>query len=112
LKPGDVVAADCLTYSGMKVLAEALNLELAPVPAMEDGPDLDFLEQLCRRRRIRAVYGQPTVHNPLASVMTAGRREERVSLARRHGLILIEDAPNAFLHEHAPLDHWSSWCRS
>ena len=102
LKPGEVVAADALTYPGMKVLAEALGLELAPIPANGDGPDLDALEQLCRRRRVRAVYVQPTVHNPLGWVMSTGRRQDLVSLARRHGLQLIEDAPYAFLEAHAP----------
>jgi len=72
LKPGDVTAADYLTHSGMKVLAEALHLELAAVPATAEGPDLDFLQQLCKRRRIRAVYVQPTVHNGSGANRKAG----------------------------------------
>jgi DNA-binding transcriptional MocR family regulator len=32
LKPGDVIAADALTYSGFKVLAEALHLEVVAIP--------------------------------------------------------------------------------
>lgn len=55
LQPGDVVAADALTYPGFKVLAEAHRLELASVPATSQGPDLDALERLCKSRRVRAV---------------------------------------------------------
>lgn len=102
LKPGEVVAADSLTYPGMKVLAQALGLELAPIPAEGEGPDLNALEQLCKGRRVRAMYVQPTVHNPLGWVMSVSKRHELVSIARRHGLLLIEDASYAFLAKNAP----------
>jgi len=102
LQAGDVVAVDALTYPGFKVLAAAHRLELAPVPAAGAGPDLDALEQLCARRRVRAIYAMPTLHNPLGWVMSAGRRRQLVALARRHGVLLIEDAAYAFLAEDAP----------
>ena len=102
LKPGDVVAADALTYPGMKVLADSLRLELAPVPADGAGPDLDALSKLCARRRVRAIYAQPTVQNPLGWVMSLQRRQDLAALARRHGVLLIEDAPYAYLEARAP----------
>lgn len=102
LKPGDVVAVDALTYPGFKVLAETLRLELAPLPAAGAGPDLDALERLCTKRRVRAVYAMPTLHNPLGWVMSASRRRRLVAIARRHGLLLIEDAAYAFLADDAP----------
>ncbi|WP_280155766.1 PLP-dependent aminotransferase family protein [Piscinibacter sp. XHJ-5] len=102
LEPGDVVAVDTLTYPGFKLAAEANRLELAPVPAAGHGPDLDALAALCKRRRVRAVYAMPTLHNPLGWVMSATRRRDLVAIARRHGLILIEDAAYAFLAEGAP----------
>ncbi|MEM5383017.1 PLP-dependent aminotransferase family protein [Paraburkholderia phymatum] len=101
-EPGDVVAVDALTYPGFKLAAEANRLELAPIPAAGRGPDLDALAALCKRRRVRAVYAMPTLHNPLGWVMSATRRRELVALARHHGLILIEDAAYAFLAEDAP----------
>ena len=97
LQPGDVVATDALTYPGFKVLAEAHRLELVPIPGAGQGPDLDALEALCKRRRVRAVYAMPTLHNPLGWVMGASRRRRLVAVARRHGLLIIEDAAYAFL---------------
>ncbi|QEI08897.1 PLP-dependent aminotransferase family protein [Pigmentiphaga aceris] len=97
LQPGDVVAADALTYPGFKVLAEAHRLELAPISPAENGPDLDALDRLCRKRRVRAVYTMPTLHNPLGWVMDADQRAQLVALARKHGLLIIEDAAYAFL---------------
>jgi DNA-binding transcriptional MocR family regulator len=102
LQPGDVVAIDALSYPGFKVLAEAHRLELAPIPAAGNGPDLDALERLCKRRRVRAVYTMPTLHNPLGWVMPLSRRRQLVAIARRHGLLIIEDAAYAFLAGDAP----------
>ncbi|VVP42585.1 Histidinol-phosphate aminotransferase [Pseudomonas fluorescens] len=102
LKPGDVIAADALTYSGFKVLAEALHLEIVPIPVTGQGPDLNALEKLCRNRRVRAVYSMPTLHNPLGWVMSAAQREHLVTIARRHELLIIEDAAYAFLAENPP----------
>lgn len=102
LQPGDVVAVDALTYPGFKLLAEAHRLELVAVPAGTEGPDPDALATLCKRRRVKALYTMPTMHNPLGWVMSASRRRALVAVARRHGLLVIEDAAYAFLVEKAP----------
>ena len=102
LRPGDVVAADALTYPGFRALAELHHLELLQLPAAGAGPDLDALASLCRRRRVRALYTMPTLHNPLGCVTGVSRRRGLVALARRHGLLLIEDAAYAFLAPGAP----------
>ncbi|OCW21260.1 PLP-dependent aminotransferase family protein [Pseudomonas aylmerensis] len=102
LKPGDVIAVDALTYSGFKVLAETLHLEILAVPVTPAGPDLQALQTLCRQRPVRAVYCMPTLHNPLGWVMEMSQREQLVSIARQHNLMLIEDAAYAFLVENPP----------
>ena len=102
LKPGDVIAVDALTYSGFKVLAETLHLEIVAIPVTPLGPDLDALHELCRKPPVRAVYSMPTLHNPLGWVMDMARREQLVSIARQHNLMIIEDAAYAFLAEDAP----------
>jgi DNA-binding transcriptional MocR family regulator len=102
LKPGDVVAVDALTYSGFKVIADAHRLELVPIPLTDTGPDLDALEALCRKRRIKAVYAMPTLHNPMGWVMDLRWRERLVGIARTHGVLLIEDAAYAFLADEPP----------
>ena len=102
LKPGDVIAVDALTYSGFKVLAETLHLEIVAVPVSADGPDLDCLQTLCHRRPVRAIYCMPTLHNPLGWVLDQAQREQLVGIARQHNLMIIEDAAYAFLVENAP----------
>lgn len=102
LQPGDVVAIDALTYPGFKVLAAVHRLDLASIPVTDNGPDLDALDRLCKSRRVRAVYAMPTIHNPLGWVMSETQRHDLVAMARRHGLIIIEDAAYAFLAEAPP----------
>ncbi len=94
LKPGDVVAADALTYPGFKVLADAHRLELAPIQAAG--------RELCKSRKVRAVYTMPTLHNPLGWVASVQWRQQLVAIARKYGLLIIEDAAYAFLAEDAP----------
>jgi DNA-binding transcriptional MocR family regulator len=102
LRPGDLVAVDALTYPGIKVVAQACGLELAPLPVDSRGTDLQALQALCRKRKPRAVYSMPTLHNPLGCVMGKQARQELVALARQHDLLLLEDAAYAFLVEDAP----------
>jgi len=101
-QPGDAIAVDALTYPGFTVLAQLRGLELVPLPAATDGPDLDALAQLCRTRRIRAIYTMPTMHNPLGWVTTKQSRERLVDIAREHGLLIIEDASYSYLVERPP----------
>jgi len=102
LQPGDVVAVDALTYPGFKVLAEMLHLVLAPVPAASDGMDLDALRRLCLRRRVKALYTMPTLHNPLGWVSSTPWRHALATIVRQHGLRVIEDGAYAFLAKEAP----------
>jgi DNA-binding transcriptional MocR family regulator len=102
LKPGEIVAVDALIYPGFRVLAEALRLELVPIPIDADGPDLDQLERLCRTIPVRAVYAMPTLHNPLSCVMSSAARRRLANLARAHDLLIIEDEAYAYLIADAP----------
>ncbi len=101
LNPGDTVAVDSLIYPGFKTVAELGRLELAPLACSDTGPDMNALDKLCRQRRIKAVYTQPTLHNPLGWVLSLEQREALVAIAREHDLLLIEDAAYAF-HADSP----------
>ncbi len=47
-----MIAVDALTYSGFKVLAETLHLEMLAIPLTASGPDLDYLHSLCRKHPV------------------------------------------------------------
>ncbi|MBB5084152.1 aminotransferase-like domain-containing protein [Nonomuraea endophytica] len=101
-RPGDVVAVDALTYPGIRLLASAHGLELAPVPVTATGPDLDALDELCRIRPVRAIYTIPTVHNPLGWVLDREQRARLVAIARAHDCVIVEDGTYAFLEPAPP----------
>ncbi len=100
--PGSTLAADELTYPGLKLLADGRRLELAAVRCGSDGTDLDSLEQLVRQRKIGLLYAMPTVHNPLGFVLDTVARQRIVALARRYDFAIVEDATYAFLAPTAP----------
>ncbi|WP_316674654.1 PLP-dependent aminotransferase family protein [uncultured Tolumonas sp.] len=102
LKPGDVMLVDALTYPGFKILAGLFHLELIPIPITSQGPDLSFLTDICKKRRVRAIYTMPTMHNPLGWVLDLEQRKAIADIAKQHDLIIIEDAAYAYLVDHPP----------
>ncbi|BBZ32027.1 aminotransferase-like domain-containing protein [Mycolicibacterium confluentis] len=100
--PGTVVAADALTYPGVKMSAAGHHLELAPVRTSADGLDVEHLRWWCAHRPVRVIYLIPTLHNPLGYVLDESSRHRVVDLARRHDLAIIEDGTYAFLEPEAP----------
>ena len=102
LQPGDVIAADTVTYPGFKAVASLCHLEVVPIPVTPRGPDLSALQLLCRQRRIKALYCMPTLHNPLGWVLTTSQRKALAAIGRQHDLLLIEDAAYARLVQKPP----------
>lgn len=108
-RPGDIIAADDLTYPGLLLAARTQHLDIAPVPHTTTGPDLSALEALCSSRPVRAIYAQPTIHNPLGWTLDADTRRQLAGIATRHDCLIIEDATYAFLDDTAapPLQHYA-----
>lgn len=99
---GDVIATDTLTYPGFKSVAALQGLELIPVEGRGGMMDPDDLERQCCQRKVRAIYLMPTVHNPLGAVMDEATRVRLIEIARKHDLLVIEDAAYAFLEPDPP----------
>lgn len=102
LRQADVVATDALTYPGFKSVAALQGLDLVPIEGTQGVMDPDDLDRQCRSRHISAVYLMPTVHNPLGSVMDEATRTALIKVARKHDLLIIEDAAYAFLEPDPP----------
>lgn len=100
--PGDVIAIGDLSYPGMRMLAQSRKHEFAPVPVGPEGPDLEALDRIVQHRRVRAIYSEPTMHNPMSWVLSLEQRQRIVEIARRHDVHLIEDGTYAFLAPDAP----------
>jgi len=90
-RPGDVALVEEPTYVGFLHSLKAHGLTPISVPMDEEGPDLTVLERLVVQQRPRFFYTVPTFQNPTGHCMSLGRRKELLALAKRHGLMLVED---------------------
>ncbi|RDL46651.1 HTH-type transcriptional regulator TauR [Ensifer sp. M14] len=88
---GEAIAAEAIAYPGLRALAAHLSIELVGIPIDENGMIPEQLEAICKTRRLRALYCNPTLHNPTTSTLPLERRKAIVAIARTHGLAIIED---------------------
>jgi DNA-binding transcriptional MocR family regulator len=96
-KPGDTIAAEALTYPGLRSLAAFLHLRLAPLAMDDEGLLPEALEAACRAGPVRAVYILPNLHNPTTATLPLARRHALAEIVRRHDVLLVEDDIYGFL---------------
>ncbi|MCX5478561.1 PLP-dependent aminotransferase family protein [Kaistia geumhonensis] len=89
--PGETVLADTFTYPGFRALAARLGLALAGVPADEEGMDPAALDALAGTTAAKVLYINPTLANPTTATIGTARRAAIVAVARRRGLVIVED---------------------
>ncbi len=91
LRPGDAVACEAPTFMGVLESVRLMGTRVLPVPMDEQGLDLDALESLLGRERIRFLAVQTRCHNPTGADLSPARRARLLELARRHGFFILED---------------------
>jgi DNA-binding transcriptional MocR family regulator len=102
-KPGERIGFEAMTYPMAKTVAAKLGLIAVPLAMDEQGLIPRAIEVAHQASPLRAVYLQPTVHNPLGMTMPASRRTEIAKLlGQLAGPVAIEDAVYAFLDAQAP----------
>jgi DNA-binding transcriptional MocR family regulator len=99
---GERVGIERMTYPVAKVKMARLGLRSVPLAIDEHGVIPEAIEEAQRAGPLKAVYLQPTLHNPLGLTMPEKRRAEIAAVLERHGIFAIEDRIYAFLHESAP----------
>lgn len=102
LQAGDGLAIPAFTYPGVKAVADRLGVTLLPLAMDEDGILPDSFEAACRTRRPKALYLVPTIDNPTTATLPDSHRLAIATIARRHGVAIIEDDPYAPLAEAPP----------
>jgi DNA-binding transcriptional MocR family regulator len=56
-----------------------------------EGPVLESIRAICRQRRVRAIYLNPTLQNPTGYIMPESRRYDIAALAEQFDYVVIED---------------------
>jgi DNA-binding transcriptional MocR family regulator len=100
-KPGDIVAAEQVTYAGIQPIASMLHLELRGLVQDTEGIIAGEFEKACAGGA-RLLYTTPTFHNPTGITMSEERRRDIGAIAKRHGVTILEDDVYGFLEPDPP----------
>ncbi len=108
--PGDIIITEAPTYPGALPSFMSFEAKVVQVPLDDNGIRTDLLAAEVERliaagTKPKFIYLIPDFHNPAGVSISLERRLEIVDLAKKHGLIIVEDNPYGQLRfegEHLP----------
>lgn len=89
--PGSTVVTEAVGHHTLVPLARYLGFNLVGLETDRDGIRPEALQEACARGDVRALFIQPSVINPTATLMSLERREALVDIARRCDIAVIEN---------------------
>ncbi len=89
--PGDTILCEEITYPGIRAVCTHQGLTLVGLACDGSGPIPAALEEACRHSSPKALYLNPTIHNPTGKTIPTERRLELITIARHYGVQIIED---------------------
>lgn len=100
--PGDVVLVESPSYVGALGVFRAYECDVVHVAMDEKGLNPVALEETIQRvtregKKIKLIYTIPSYHNPGGVTQDAQRRRDVLEVAKRHGLLILEDDPYGLL---------------
>jgi 2-aminoadipate transaminase len=100
--PGDVVVAEAPSYVGALGVFRAYQADVVHVQLDEHGLVPEALESTLARlaaagRRVKLLYTVPNFHNPAGVSLSTERRPQILAIARRYGVLVLEDNPYGLL---------------
>lgn len=91
VNPGDIVAIENPGYYAVRKLFQEAGAVLKAIDVDKDGIDVNSLEELCLKTKIKAVYVTPHHQFPTTVMMKAGRRIKLLELSLKYNFAIIED---------------------
>ena len=70
--PGQRLGVEALSYQSVTGIAARFGIEVVPLPMDDHGLRVDGVRAAHRRGPLRAIYVQPTMHNPLGITCRCG----------------------------------------
>ena len=89
-KDETIIVGDTNYYYADHTFIEA-GMKLQRVRVDEYGIDVDAIERICQRKRIKAIYITSHHHYPTTVTLIASRRIRLLELSEKYGFIIIED---------------------
>ena len=93
INPGDALAIEEPGYLGAIQAFTVFEPHFCPVPLLDDGIDLDRLEQILEERNVKLLYTVPNFQNPTGLTYSVEKRKALCALLNRYSAYLIEDDP-------------------
>lgn len=97
-----LLLAESLTYGALRALAEKCAIRVQGVAVDDEGICPEAFELACRTQRPRALYCNPSMHNPTTATMSLHRRWAVIEIARKYGVTIIEDEALGRLYPDMP----------
>lgn len=90
----DVVICEEPSFIGALNAFRTYKTKLRGVPMDEDGMNIEALENILKSEsRAKLIYTIPTFQNPMGVTMSAKKRKKVYELAKKYGVIILEDNP-------------------
>jgi 2-aminoadipate transaminase len=93
ISPGDTVLTEAPTYLGAIQAWNAYEPRFVTVPLDDDGMQVDKVEKVLEREKVKFIYVLPNFHNPAGTTMPLDHRKKLVEVAAHHGVFIVEDDP-------------------
>lgn len=91
---GDVVICEAPSFIGSLNSFRSYNAKLVGVPVESDGINTEILEEkLKTEKNVRFIYVIPNFQNPSGVTMSLEKRKKVYSLAKKYGVMILEDNP-------------------
>ena len=104
VRAGETVLVEALSYSPAREAFRAAGATVVGARLDDEGLDVEDVERLCRRHKVRALYLTPHHQFPTTVSLKPERRLRLLDLARQFGFAVIEDDYDHEFHfEHQPL---------
>lgn len=91
---GDTVICECPSFIGSLNCFRSYGCKLAGVPVDADGMNIEILEETIKNaENPRFIYTIPNFQNPSGATMSLEKRKAVYELAKKYGLLILEDNP-------------------
>jgi len=91
LAPNDNVIVAKLNYQPVNQIIKDFKGNLIEVNIDDDGIDVDEIEEICKKKKISAVYVIPHHHHPTTVSLSCARRMKLLMLAKTYNFAIVED---------------------
>ena len=91
LRPGDTVLVEDPCYCNLLQILQLGGLKVIGIPRTLEGHDPDFLERMIVQEKPKAMFVNTVLQNPSGTSLSVDAALGLLTVARKHGVWLIED---------------------